>query len=395
MTGRTCGSTWTGCRSGTRALTGSIGVTANPLRIGGNLSWGEYFAGLIDDVRVFNRALTPAELTTIMNTPVGPPPPADTTPPSAPGAFTATGGLGQVALSWTAATDDVGVVGYDLHRSTTAGFSPSPANRIAQPTGTSYTDAGLTPALYYYLLVARDGADNIGPAASAEGTATSDTTPPSAPGAFTATGGLGQVALSWTAATDDVGVVGYDLHRSTTAGFSPSPANRIAQPTGTSYTDAGLTPALYYYLLVARDGADNIGPAASAQGTATADTTGPTVAVTAPAAGATVAGTLALTATASDSGGVAGVQFRVDGTPVGTEDTTAPYSVNWTSTAVPNGAHAITAVAATPSGTPRPRQPCRSPWPTPPSPAWWRRTTSTRAPGRLSPTAPARGTTAP
>ena len=57
-----------GVQVGTPALTGSIGVSANPLRIGGNAIWGENFAGLIDDVRVFNRALTPAELTTIMNT---------------------------------------------------------------------------------------------------------------------------------------------------------------------------------------------------------------------------------------------------------------------------------------------------------------------------------------
>jgi hypothetical protein len=32
--------------------------------------WGEYFAGLIDDVRVYNRALSAAEITTDMNTPV-------------------------------------------------------------------------------------------------------------------------------------------------------------------------------------------------------------------------------------------------------------------------------------------------------------------------------------
>jgi hypothetical protein len=36
--------------------------TANPLRIGGNAVWGEYFSGLIDEVRVYNRTLTEAEL---------------------------------------------------------------------------------------------------------------------------------------------------------------------------------------------------------------------------------------------------------------------------------------------------------------------------------------------
>jgi hypothetical protein len=54
----------------TTAATGNIITTANPLRIGGNNSWGEYFAGQIDDVRVYNRALTQAEITTDMNTPV-------------------------------------------------------------------------------------------------------------------------------------------------------------------------------------------------------------------------------------------------------------------------------------------------------------------------------------
>jgi hypothetical protein len=32
------------------------------------------------------------------------------------------------------------------------------------------------------------------------------------------------VDLSWGAATDNIGVAGYDVHRSTTAGFTPSVA---------------------------------------------------------------------------------------------------------------------------------------------------------------------------
>ena len=42
----------------------------NPLWIGGNSPYGEYFNGLIDEVRVYNRALTPAEIQADMNTPV-------------------------------------------------------------------------------------------------------------------------------------------------------------------------------------------------------------------------------------------------------------------------------------------------------------------------------------
>lgn len=56
----------------TRAFAGSIVTSAEALRIGGNAIWGEWFAGLIDDVRVYNRALTLAEVQSGMNTPVTP-----------------------------------------------------------------------------------------------------------------------------------------------------------------------------------------------------------------------------------------------------------------------------------------------------------------------------------
>ena len=68
------------------------------------------------------------------------------------------------------------------------------------------------------------------------------------------------------------------------------------------------------------------------------DTTAPAVTMTAPAAGATVSGTVTVSANASDNTGVAGVQFLLDGAPLGAEDTAAPYSVTWTSTGVADGA---------------------------------------------------------
>ena len=42
----------------------------NPLRIGGNAVWSEWFAGQIDEVRVYNRALTTAEIQTDMTAPI-------------------------------------------------------------------------------------------------------------------------------------------------------------------------------------------------------------------------------------------------------------------------------------------------------------------------------------
>ncbi len=49
----------------------SIIASNGVLRIGGNGVWGEYFRGLIDEVRIYNRALTAMEIQTDMNTAVG------------------------------------------------------------------------------------------------------------------------------------------------------------------------------------------------------------------------------------------------------------------------------------------------------------------------------------
>src|SRR5258705_446253 len=80
------------------------------------------------------------------------------------------------------------------------------------------------------------------------------------------------------------------------------------------------------------------------------DTTPPSVSITAPASGATVSGTTSVTASASDNVGVVGVQFRLDGSNLGAEDTTAPYSVSWNTTTTGNGSHTLTAVARDAAG---------------------------------------------
>ena len=98
----------------TTAAPGALVTSANPLRIGGNTIWGEYFDGRIDEVRVYNRALSAAEITTDMTTPVGGggPPPPDTTPPTVSVSSPAAGAsvAGTIPVNATAA-DNVGVAG--------------------------------------------------------------------------------------------------------------------------------------------------------------------------------------------------------------------------------------------------------------------------------------------
>ena len=80
------------------------------------------------------------------------------------------------------------------------------------------------------------------------------------------------------------------------------------------------------------------------------DPTPPTVSLTSPLLGATVSDTISVTANASDNIGVIGVQFKLDGSNLGFEDTIAPYSVSWNSTTVANGSHTLAATARDAAG---------------------------------------------
>jgi hypothetical protein len=60
-----------GTLAASQSASGKIFTTSDPLRIGGDAA-GEMFTGLIDNVRIYNRALTATQITTDMNTPVAP-----------------------------------------------------------------------------------------------------------------------------------------------------------------------------------------------------------------------------------------------------------------------------------------------------------------------------------
>ncbi len=167
-----------------------------------------------------------------------------------------------------------------------------------------------------------------------------DTQKPTVPTNLTATAvNSSQINLSWTASTDNVGVVGYNIIRNGVV---------IATSTTTSFGDGTLSPnTTYTYTISAFDAAGNTSnPSTSASATtpAPADTTNPTVSVTAPANNASVSGTAAVTASASDNVGVAKVEFYIDGSLKST-DTSSPYSFSWDTTSVTNASHQITAKA--------------------------------------------------
>jgi chitodextrinase len=323
------------------AQTGSILTSTGVLRIGGNAIWSEWFKGLIDEVRVYNRALSATEIQGDMTRAVGTP---DTTPPTAPTNLVGTSSISSVALSWSPSTDSSGVANYNVYRANGSGFTPSPANRIAQPTGTSYTDTNLPIGTYYYKVTAQDPSGNV----SVESNElrvfiAGDTSAPTQPSSFSISGtSATSLSTTWTASNDNVGVTGYRVF-----------LDGVQQSTTTNlgFTFTGLGCATSHTVGVeAYDAAANTSPRATVAGTtAGCDTLPPSVSVTAPTGGSTVSGVVTVTASASDNDSVVGVQFRLDGQNLGVEDTTSPYSASWDTTTISNGTHTLTAVARDPS----------------------------------------------
>jgi chitodextrinase len=175
-----------------------------------------------------------------------------------------------------------------------------------------------------------------------------DTTAPSVPTNLTAAAtSQSQVNLAWSTSTDNVGVSGYRIYRDGTA---------VATTSGTSYQNTGLAASTAYsYTVRAYDAAGNesansITASATTLDPPAPDTIAPTVSLSAPTDGATVNGNVALAATASDNVGVVGVKFYANGTQVGSESTTAPYSVSWNTNGVANGPVQLTAVARDAAG---------------------------------------------
>jgi len=133
--------------------------------------------------------------------------PADAVAPSIPSRLQAAlQPPADVALSWAASSDDVGVAGYEVQRD---------GRRLGVVSEPRLVDAGLrADARYCYTVRARDAAGNQSAWTPPACVDVPDTQAPSAPPGLAATGQAGgKVALSWGASTDDVGVMGYEVWR--------------------------------------------------------------------------------------------------------------------------------------------------------------------------------------
>ena len=188
---------------------------------------------------------------------------ADTQAPTAPTLTASNVTISTVDLSWSGATDNVGVTGYDVYKNGTL---------LASVTGTTYQATGLTLGTTYSFTVrAKDAAGNVSVDSNTTSVTPTDTTAPTAPTLTASNATTTTVDLSWSGATDNVGVTGYDVYKNGTL---------LASVTGTTYQATGLTSGTTYsFTIRAKDAAGNVSVDSN---TATATTT--TVDTTAPTA---------------------------------------------------------------------------------------------------------------
>ncbi|MFE8599426.1 S8 family serine peptidase [Archangium violaceum] len=171
--------------------------------------------------------------------------------PATPESVTAAvAGDNAIDVSWT----ENGAVSYNIYRSITPG---GPYTRVGSATTSPYHDAGVSGGTTYYYVVR--GVQCAESPRSTEVSATATgvcTLPPTFAGLTSASNGAASTCastLSWSAATPVcAGTVSYSVYRSTTQGFAPSAATRIATGvTGTSFSDdLNLTNGSRYYYVV-------------------------------------------------------------------------------------------------------------------------------------------------
>jgi chitodextrinase len=187
----------------------------------------------------------------------------DATKPAKPSGLTATAVAGQnrIDLSWTASTDNVGVTGYRIYRNGSATALDSVGGST-----TSYSDTTVAPSTQYtYVVTAVDAAANESDPSDPATMTSSDSVAPQPPTTVTATAVSDtQINLSWSGASDNIGVTGYQIFRNGGA----TPIDTVgASPT--TYGNTGLTGGTTYsYTIKAVDAAGNVSapsPAASAR----------------------------------------------------------------------------------------------------------------------------------
>ena len=224
---------------------------------------------------------------------------------------------------------------------------------------TTYQNNGLTASTTYsYTVRAFDAAGNVSASSSSASATTQapavDTTAPSTPAGLTAAAASSsQINLSWTAATDNVGVTGYNVYR---GGLQITTLGAV-----TTFQNTGLTASTTYaYTVQAFDAAGNASGQSIAASATTVSPPVPTVSLAANPTSVAGGGSSTLTWSSTNttactaSGGWSGTRAPSGGNePTGALTASANYSLICTG----SGGSASASATVTVSGTPPPPPP--------------------------------------
>ncbi len=298
-----------------------------------------FFNGLLDEVRLYNQALTDSEVLALFDPGTG-----DSTPPVITNISTS--GLTTSSATTTWDTDEPADSQIEYGLDTNYGqlvFDPT------LTTSHSLTITGLSSSTtYHFRVLSADGSGNSAASGDNAFTTLVLANPPALAFAQPAAG-----ATVVGPTVDVTYVASGDLTQADHAHLQldSNPEVMDLDFDGSfQFTNVPVGPHTLTGYLATANHSKIAGTDASVSFSTVADTTPPTVSLTAPADGAMVSGTITITADASDNVAVAGVQFSVDGNNIGALDTTSPYSVTLDTTTLADSSHTLTAAALDTSG---------------------------------------------
>ena len=147
-----------GALTGTTPTTGSIASSATALTIGSDPFYGQYYAGLIDEIRIYNTALTQAQIQYDMETPITGGLSDDHTPPTVTISSPAAGAQVTDIVNITAdAADESGVAGVQFFVDNVA----VGAEDTTAPYGLSWDSRTVANGAHTLTAAARDPAGNV------------------------------------------------------------------------------------------------------------------------------------------------------------------------------------------------------------------------------------------
>ncbi len=187
-------------------VVGELDNTTHPLGMGFNpIDGGNWLDGELDEVMLFNTALSAQEIANLYDQQANDPGNADDEAPCAPLNLVATVNFNNVRLDWLPATDNVNVSAYNVYIDGAATLTTAQT--------TAYFP-GLTPLTQFtFGVTAVDDAGNESLPTTLRVTTgpdeTPDVTPPTVPGNLRASPSFNAVLLAWDPSTDDRQVAGY------------------------------------------------------------------------------------------------------------------------------------------------------------------------------------------